>query len=160
LRIVLGMACLALAALLALQWTVRQKDMLVAQAPWLAPWIQALCRPLGCEVRPLRRIESVVIENASFSRTGQDTYRLSFTFKNTGALTLEVPALEVTLTDSRDQAVVRRVVLPAEFSAVDTTLDPYSRLDGALALKLPSAGVQATPPFRPVTGYRILAFYP
>lgn len=159
-RRVLGMACLALAVLLALQWAGRQKDALAAQAPWLIPWIQALCRPLGCELRPLRRIESLVIENASFSRTGPDAYRLSFAFKNTGPLVLEVPALEVTLTDSQDQAVVRRVVMPAEFGASQATLAPYSRLDGALALRLSVPGGQAPAPFRPVTGYRILAFYP
>ncbi|MDD2535914.1 MAG: DUF3426 domain-containing protein, partial [Macromonas bipunctata] len=135
-RTVLAVICLALALALMLQWAVRQKDALAAQAPRLAPWLQAMCRPLGCEVRPLRRIESLVIENSSFSRTGLDAYRLSFTFTNTGDADLEIPALEVTLTDSQDQAVVRRVVMPAEFGATATTLAAYSKLPGALTLKV------------------------
>lgn len=164
-RSVLGVICLVLALALMLQWAVRQKDVLAAQAPRLAPWLQAMCRPLGCEVRPLRRIESLVIENSSFSRTGPDAYRLSFTFTNTGDADLEIPALEVTLTDSQDQAVVRRVVMPAEFGATATTLAAYSKLTGALTLKVASAGGQgAAPPAQagslPVAGYRILAFYP
>ena len=164
-RTMLGVICLVLALALMLQWVVRQKDVLAAQAPRLAPWLQAMCRPVGCEVRPLRRIESLVIENASFSRTGPDAYRLGFTFTNTGDADLEIPALEVTLTDSQDQAVVRRVVMPAEFGATASTLAAYSKLAGALTLKVAGAGGQgSTPPaqagFLSVAGYRILAFYP
>jgi len=164
-RILLGVICLVLALALMLQWVVRQKDVLAAQAPRLAPLLQLMCRPLGCEVRPLRRIESLVIENSSFSRTGPDTYRLSFTLKNAGDADLEIPALELTLTDSQDQAVVRRVVMPAEFGATATTLTAYSKLPGTLTLNVAGAGGESDAPptqagFLSVAGYRILAFYP
>ena len=154
-----------LALALMLQWAVRQKDVLAARAPRLTPWIQAICRPLGCEVRPLRRIESLVIENSSFSRTGPDAYRLSFTFTNAENVALEIPALEITLTDNQDQAVLRRVVMPVEFGATAPTLAAYSKLAGALTLKVAAAGDQgaASPAkngFLPVAGYRIVAFYP
>ena len=164
-RTVLGVICLVLALALMLQWTVRQKDLLAAQAPQLAPWLQAMCRPLGCAVKPLRRIESLVIENASFSRTAADFYRLSFTFTNTGDADVEIPALEVTLTDRQDQVVVRRVVMPAEFGVTAITLAAYSKQTGTLTLKVDSAGgqVSANPAqtgLLPVASYRILAFYP
>jgi len=165
-RTLLGMACLALALALALQWAVRQKDVLAAQDPRLVLWLQAMCRPLGCELRPLRRIESLVIENSSFSRTGPDAYRLRFTLKNTGNAALEIPAMEVTLTDSQEQALVRRVTLPAEFGATAATLAAQSELAGDLVLKVSvPAGAPANlalepAVFLPVTGYRILAFYP
>ena len=164
-RILLGAISLVLALALMLQWVVRQKDMLAAHEPRLAPLIQAICRPLGCEVRPLRRIESLVIENSSFSRTDPDAYRLSFTFKNTENVALEVPALEITLTDNQDQVVLRRVVLPVDFGATAPTLAAYSKFAGALTLKVAAAGSQgaASPSqtdFVPVFGYRIVAFYP
>ncbi len=164
-RTVLAVICLALALALTLQWVVRQKDLLAVQMPQLAPWLQAICQPLGCTIRPLRRIESLVIENSNFSRTGPDAYRLSFTFNNTGDAALEIPALEVTLTDSHDQAVVRRVVMPADFGAKSTTLAAYSKLAGVLTLKVNNAGEtgSASPVpagLLPVAGYRILAFYP
>ena len=101
-RALLGLMGLALLAALMLQWVVRQKDVLAAHEPRLAPMLQALCRPLGCQIRPLRRIESLVIEHASFSKTGPDAYRLSFVFRNTGDALIEIPALEVTLIDSQD----------------------------------------------------------
>lgn len=164
-RTALGVLCLVLVLALMLQWAVRQKDLLAAQAPQLAPWLQAMCRPLGCEVLPLRRIDSLVIENSSFSRTGPDAYRLSFVFNNTGNAALEIPALEVTLTDSQDQVVVRRVVTPKEFGATATTLAAYSKLQGTLALKVTDTGAQpsatsAQAGLLPVASYRILAFYP
>ncbi|MEO5661479.1 MAG: DUF3426 domain-containing protein [Polaromonas sp.] len=163
----LAMSLGLLLALLALQWTVRQKDALAAHEPRLAPWLQALCRPLGCEVRPMRRIESLVIDNSSLSKTGADAYRLTFGFKNTGAVALEIPALEVTLTNSQDQPLVRRVVLPAQFGVAAVTLGAHSELTGALAISLKPSGDGAEGAaaskkvgLLPVTGYRILAFYP
>ncbi|MDB5929786.1 MAG: family finger-like protein [Polaromonas sp.] len=164
-RAVLALLCLVLLAALALQWVVYQRDLLSAQAPRLAPMLQGLCRPLGCTVRPLRRIEALVIDSASFSKTAADAYRLTFVLKNTGALALEVPALEVTLTDSQDQPLVRRVVMPEQFGATALTLDGHSELAGALSLKITGAsGLEASPAAQagrlPVAGYRILAFYP
>jgi predicted Zn finger-like uncharacterized protein len=164
-RALLGLMGLALLAALMLQWVVRQKDVLAAHEPRLAPMLQALCRPLGCEVRPLRRIESLLIENASFRKTGADAYRLNFVFRNTGDAALEIPALEVTLIDSQDEVLVRRVVMPAQFGATAVTLAAHADLAGALFLKVSSGGAQgASAPaqagFLPVAGYRILAFYP
>lgn len=163
-RVGLGLLCALLLAALALQWVVRQKDVLAAQEPRLAPLLQALCRPLGCEIRPLRRIGSVLIDSANFSKTGPDAYRLTFVLKNTGAAALEIPALEVTLTDSQDQALVRRVLMPAQFAADQVTLPARSELAGDLSLKVAADGAQAaagsTAGPLPVAGYRLLAFYP
>ena len=161
----LGLVCLALVAALLVQLAIGQKDVLAAQEPRLAPLLQATCRALGCEVRPLRRIESLVIDQASFRKTGLDTYRLAFVFRNTGDAGVEVPALEVTLTDSQDLAVVRRVVLPAQFAAGTVTLAAHAELAGALLLKVAGADQQAVPTLAqaglpPVASYRILAFYP
>lgn len=157
-RTALGLLFALLLAALALQWTVRQKDVLAAQEPRLAPWLQALCRPLGCEVRPLRRIESVQIDSTNFSKSGPQAYRLTFVLKNSGAAELEIPAVEVTLTDSQDQALVRRVLLPAQFGVTAATLQAHAELAGVVALTLATEGDPSAA--LPVAGYRILAFYP
>lgn len=163
-RTVLGLLFVLLLVVLSLQWLVRQKDVLAAQDPRLAPLLQALCRPLGCEIRPLRRIEAVRIDSANFSKSGPHAYRLTFVLKNTGDAALEIPALEVTLTDSQDQALVRRVLLPAQFGVTAATLRAHSELAGAVALTLaggsdPASAAPQTDAL-PVAGYRILAFYP
>ena len=164
-RAALGLVCLALFAALLLQLAIGHKDVLAAQEPRLAPVLQATCRLLGCEIRPLRRIESLLIEQASFSKTGLDAYRLAFVFRNTGDAAIEVPALEVTLTDSQGEAVVRRVIMPAQFAASAVTLAAYAELAGALALSVVRPAHQAAfepvpTRLQPMASYRILAFYP
>ena len=157
-RAALGLICLVLLTALLGQLAIGQKDVLAAQEPRLAPWLQAMCRLAGCEVRPLRRIESLVIEQASFAKVGLDAYRLAFVFRNTGDVAVEVPALDLALTDSQDQTVVRRVIMSAHFAASDVTLAAHAELAGTLMLKVVIPANQAA--LRPVASYRILAFYP
>jgi len=163
-RWTLGLLSLLLLSTLILQWVLQQRDSLAALEPRLAPLLQTLCAHLRCEVRPPRHIESLVIDSSSFNKIGPDAYRLSFTLKNTGAVTLEMPALEVTLTDTQDQALVRRVLAPAQFGASTNMLAAHSELAGVVTMKVSGGGDTAAPlqppaPLR-VAGYRILAFYP
>ena len=163
-RGLLGLLCLGLLTALLLQWALQQKDTLAVREPRLLPLLQALCAPLHCAVHPLRHIEALVIDSSNFSKTGPDVYRLSFVLKNTGTVALEIPALEVTLTDSQDQALVRRVLTPAQFGVSAATLAAHAELASAVSLKVtgPAAPGAAPAPSAPlpVTGYRILAFYP
>ena len=162
LRAALGLLFLLLLLALALQWMVRQKDMLAAMHPRLVPLLETLCRPLECEIRPLRRIGSLAIDSSSFSKTGPDTYRLGFVLKNNDVTALEIPALEVTLTDNRDQVLTRRVVTPGQFGAAAPTVGAHLELSGSVSLRVSGESgafpSQAAP--LPVAGYRLLAFYP
>lgn len=164
----LGVLALLLMTALAIQWLVQQKDNLAALEPRLGSLLQTVCGQLRCEIRAPRHIDSLVIDSSSFNRIGPDAYRLSFVLKNTGTIPLEVPSLEVTLTDTQDRAVVRRVLTPVQFGATATTLGARSELAGALSMKVAGDGVRsvspapssASPaPWR-VAGYRVLAFYP
>ena len=162
----LGMMSFLLLVALALQWTTHNKDTLAAQQPQLAPLLQTLCAALRCEVQLPRRIESVLIDSSSFNRLGPDVYQLSFSLKNTGTIPLAWPSLEVTLTDARDHALVRRVLAPAQYGAGTGALAAHSALAGAISMKVSdapsiasSAPSSASVPLR-VAGYRILAFYP
>lgn len=165
-RLSLALLSLLLLATLVAQWAVQQRNTLAALEPRLLPALQALCGPLHCEIRPPRHIESLVIDSSTFNRIGPDAYRLSFTLKNTGVTPLEMPSLEVTLTDTQDQAVVRRILSPAQFGAKAPTLAAQSELAGLVIMKVSGdAGASASspssaPPSLRVAGYRVLAFYP
>ena len=158
-RLLLGTLAALLLGALALQWTVRQRHALAAMHPGLVPALQALCGMLGCDIRPLRRIGSLAIESASFSKTGADSYRLGFVLKNNDAVSLEIPAMEVTLIDSREQALLRRVLTPAQFGAIAATLGARQELNSAVSLRV-SAEAPAGAASPAVAGYRLLAFYP
>ena len=97
----------------------------------------------GCQIQPPRRVESLVIDSSTFTKIAPDAYRLSFVLKNTGNLPVEMPALELTLTDAQDQAVVRRVVLPAQFGALSPTLAARSDMAGAVSLRVAVEGGRA-----------------
>lgn len=164
-RVSLGMMSVLLLAALALQWTVHEKDTVAALQPQLAPLLQTLCAPLGCEVRLPRLIGSVVVDSSSFNKLGPDVYRLSFSLKNTSAIPLAMPSLEITLTDTQDRALVRRVLAPGQYGGSAGALAAQSAQAGSFAMQVSdqgqaeSAAALSSVPLR-VAGYRILAFYP
>ena len=170
-RVALGFIALVLIAVLFLQVLVQQRDSVAALEPRFKPWLKTLCSYMQCEVAPLRRIESVVIDSSSFNKLDADSYRLSFSLKNTGTAQVAMPSLEVTLTDMQDQALVRRVLTPAELGLAVTILGAGSEAAGVVVMQVldnntataagtPASNVPAsTGPLR-VVGYRVLAFYP
>ena len=155
LRVTLRVLGLVLLLALSGQMIVHERDRIAASVPGLKPWLQALCAPLNCTLSPLRRIDALVIESASFTKIRGDAYRLNFMLKNTARMALALPAIELTLTDSSDQPVVRRVFLPSELGAKTDALAAGIEWSTSLAVALKLAGGGDR-----VVGYRVLAFYP
>ncbi len=155
-RLALLLAVGALAGLLALQFALRERDRLAAAQPQLRPLLEQLCGRLGCAIGAPRRIESIVIDNSGFTRVRPDVYRLSFTLKNQSPLPVAVPALQLTLTDTQEQPVVQRVLMPRDLGAAPATIGAASDWSASLALGVnPGNGAAAR-----IAGYRLLAFYP
>lgn len=158
-RALLALFALFLTALLVLQVAVQQRDRLSALEPRLKPVLQMVCEVLACSVGPVHQIEAIVIDSSSFNRINDFVYSLSFSIKNTATATVGMPSLEVTLTDTQDQAVIRRVLTPAQFGMASDLLGASSDFSGALTLQLtPVEAGSATA--KRIAGYRLLAFYP
>ena len=155
-RLALLLAALALAGLLVLQFAWRERDRLALAQPQLRPLLEQACDRLGCSIGAPRRIEAIVIDNSGFTRLRPDVYRLSFTLKNLSPLPVAVPALQLTLTDSQEQAVVQRVLLPRDLGAAPASMGPASEWTASVALAVSPVDGDAPP----VAGYRLLAFYP
>jgi predicted Zn finger-like uncharacterized protein len=141
---------------LLVQVGLQQRARIVATEPALAPVFEALCQWAGCAMGPLRQIESVVIESSSFIKVKTDVYRLSFSIKNTALVPVALPFAEVTLTDLRDQSVLRRVVSPVDYGARGESLAPGEEL----SLVVPVAVKAVAGISEKITGYRLLVFYP
>ena len=154
-RTALGLLSLVLLLALAGQIVIYERDRIAASEPSLKPWLLALCGPLNCTLSPLRKIESLVIDSASFTKIRGDSYRLNFTVKNNALLPLALPAIELTLTDSLDQPVIRRVFLPEELGVKSDALAAGREWAVSLAMSVKAAGTADR-----VAGYRVLAFYP
>jgi predicted Zn finger-like uncharacterized protein len=152
-RFALLLVVLALAAVLGLQYAVHERGRLAATHPQWRVLLEQLCEPLACTVGPPHRIDAILIDNSGFTRLRADTYRLSFTLKNQSAQPVAVPALQLTLTDTQDQAVVQRVLTPRELGASGDTIAPASEWTASVALAVNAGAAR-------VAGYRLLAFYP
>lgn len=155
-RVVLILLSLGLVGVLTLQILVFERDRIAAIEPSALAILEPLCTVLGCSIGPLRQIESVVIDSSSFTKIRGDTYRLGLSLKNTAPLRIATPAIELTLTDLQDRAVLRRVLSATEMGlATATALEPGIEMpvNVSLNLKMPAQAEK-------ISGYRLLSFYP
>jgi predicted Zn finger-like uncharacterized protein len=153
-RIALAFSSLALAMLLLLQLAYQDRDRLALTQPSLRPVLEGLCGLMRCTISAPRQIEAVTIESSGFNRVRNDTYRLAFTLRNTAAVQVAVPAMELTITDSQDQAIARRVLTPAELGADNAVIPAAGEWSRSVGVLLAPTGAAR------VAGYRLLAFYP
>lgn len=154
-RLVSGSLALLMVLALGAQVTYEYRDELAQRVPALGPALTALCQPLRCRVGPPQRIESITIDTSAFSRLQPDAFRLQFTLANAASLPVALPALELTLTDNQDQAVIRRVLQPADLGAdAPATLPSQGEWASAITLTVSPAAAGT------ISGYRLLAFYP
>lgn len=153
-RTLLASVAVLLAVLLAMQWAVQDRDRLAAQYPAAVPLLTSLCRPFDCQVGPVRRIESVVIDSSNLVRRLGNFYSFDLVLKNSAPMAVAVPALELSLTDTRDAVISRRVFLPDELPGAPVLLPPQGSLSMSLRLSIADSGVSS------MTGYRALVFYP
>ncbi len=163
----LALACLALLLMtaLALQVALREKDLIAASYPQSKSWLDQLCQVAGCRIEPLKRIETIVIDSSSFNRINKNnpqleasvqSYKLVVTLKNSSNLPVAAPHVELSLQDTQDQTIVRRVLSPADLNTSIERLMPAQEMQGSLALQVPTAQLAGSR----INGYRVLAFYP
>jgi len=142
----------ALVVLLALQIGLQARHSLVDTFPHAMSKLQSLCPPGHCG---LRQISAVAIEDSSFTTTGPNLFHLSATVANRSDLVLEAPVLALTLTDSADQVLARKVYSPQDWGAAGATLSGATQTPAALWIQWDDpANTQR------VVGYRLQAFYP
>jgi len=127
--------------------------------PEARPQLAAACQALGCDLRLPRRPKLMAIESSDLQAEGrrENVIVLNAVLRNQAQFAQEYPALELTLTDERDEPVARRVLLPADYLAGT----PPERIaqgigagaDAALRLYLDTSGLRAI-------GYRMYLFFP
>ena len=157
-RVVKGVLALVLMGVLAVQLVVMERDRLAAMFPQTKPALRCLCDQLACKLAPWRQIESIVIDSSSFNKLRGDSYRLLVGLRNTSSVDVAIPSIELTLTDSQDQALFRRVLTPEELArpgAVQAELPAGADWQGqaSIAIRMPATAER-------FTGYKVLAFYP
>lgn len=150
----LGLFLLSLMLLcgLLLQVAVQERRWIAATWPALRPALEQLCGPLHCDVGSYRQISAVIVDGSTFHKIKGDQYQFSLTLKNRSETRVEMPAVELTLTDAQDQPVLRRVLTPQDLAApAELSAQGEWNLAASLLVNLGSTRI---------TGYRVLAFYP
>jgi predicted Zn finger-like uncharacterized protein len=145
-----GVAVFLLLLAFGLQWLWIERHVLASMDPALGKGLNAVCRAVRCEILPLQIKDGVLIESSSLIPL-DDGLRLSWSVRNVTAQDVQMPALELTLLDAQDKALLRRVLLVTQQGA-PSFLAPGQTWEGQLQL-LPDTGLSPS-------GYRLFSFYP
>lgn len=142
---------------LAAQGAMHFRSQLIAVSPALKPAFEQACGWFGCQVSLPRDAEMLSIEASSLEAgTGDAGFvTLNAALRNRAAHAQAYPLLELTLTDTQDALVARRIFQPAEYLPPDAAAQPgmpaEEEIDVRLDLDL--GEVKAA-------GYRVYLFYP
>ena len=154
---IFGMSVPVLVLLFAGQGLFHFRDAIAAHWPKTKPMLIKLCAAAGCQVRALQDVAALSIESSDLQADPAHKGLLIFsaTIRNRAPYPLAYPYIELTLSDTQDQPVVRRAFAPGEY--ISGAADPQVGIAGntELPVKLfidASATTQA--------GYQVYLFYP
>lgn len=148
----IGIIALLIAAAGQLAYIFRTE--LAVVTPELRPALVAGCELFGCTLpRPLKP-ELVGIETSDLVPDG-DGLLLTATLMNRAPFEQDFPHLELTLTDTQDEALVRKVLLPVDYLPAGQAPAQGFVARGEVAIKL-----ALTTDNVPAVGYRLYLFYP
>jgi len=147
-----GMAVLLLLAL-TLQLGHHFRDGAAARWPSLRPLLASWCGIAHCRIDAPRRIDDVTVESSTLTRAaaGTDTFKLTVTLHNRGAVPVTMPSIDLSLTDTAGQLVARRALNPIDFHSATSVLAPGA--EAPLQLLLTAGSPR-------VAGYTVEVFYP
>ena len=106
------------ALLLAGQVTYRYRSELAAHVPVVKPALAQVCAWAGCRVPPLQQPASLNIEASDLQvvdKTRPHLVQLTATLRNRADIDVGYPAFDLVLTDNREHALARRVIVPKDY---------------------------------------------
>lgn len=151
------LALLGLAALAA-QAALHFRTEIAVLLPKTRAPLEIICAMLDCELRLPRRAELMSIESSDLQADAQRSgvIVLNALLRNRAPFVQEYPALELTLTDERDEPVVRRVLSASDYLQERRAAASQGIAGGAeeaVRIYLDTSRIRAT-------GYRLYLFYP
>ena len=129
--IIFGGGSLLLAVLIAAQLAVIYRADLLARVPQARDALTQLCAVFGCTVGwPTQVDQLAVIGSELQTIPGTDVLELTAVIRNRAGFRQALPAVEVTLTDSLNRPIARKVFTPADYLAAAG--EPSSRIEDGL----------------------------
>jgi hypothetical protein len=149
-RLSLGLLSLFLVILLALQIIRTERERVLQVAPTLQPLVQNLCLFWSCPPILKMQIDGWRIESSSFQKEGVNAFRLTIQLKNISLTNLLIPQLELSLLDTNDGILLRRIM---KISTEQSLPKEAERTYHFLITPQPHLT-------NSIVGYRLVLFYP
>lgn len=138
------------------------RDDVASSVPSLRPLLEQACRPLGCEVGYVRRIERIFVvgsslqlaTNQAVAQARVHDYVLRLTLQNRYDRAQPWPSLMVVFSDASGTVVIRRALAPSEYLPADLLARPFgAQQEASLEIPMQVAG-------SPVSGFEVKKFFP
>ncbi|HJV83612.1 DUF3426 domain-containing protein [Noviherbaspirillum sp.] len=133
------------------------RDQIAAWFPQTKPVLAEACAYIGCRVGLPAQIEYVSIESSELQTISADSniFTLTALLRNHGATEQAWPNIELTLNDSNDKPIARRVFVPRDYLSVIQEGQKGFAPKSEQPIKLFFEVSQLKP-----SGYRLYLFYP
>jgi predicted Zn finger-like uncharacterized protein len=156
------MGAVALSLVLLGQLLYVYRDDVASSVPTVRPLLEQACRPLGCEVGYVRRIERIFVvgsslqlaTNQSVAEAREHDYVLRLTLQNRFDRAQPWPSLMVVFSDASGTVVIRRALVPSEYLPSDLLARPFGAQQEA-SLEIPMRVTGS-----PVSGFEVEKFFP
>lgn len=143
--------------LLLLQAATYFRDSLARDMPTLKPFLTVYCNLVGCDIALPRNADALTIESSDLKQIPDRPQEIMFTtlLRNRANYTQAYPSIELTLTDTTDQPLVKRIFHPADYLGDKTQIQRgiASLQEANIRLRLELIDLSAV-------GYRLFVFYP
>ena len=129
---------------------------LAARHPEFKPFLQQFCGVLQCSIRLPANPDLLSIETSNLEADPQqdNLVALNAILRNRAKLAQEYPQLELTLTDTQDRMIARRIFTPGEYAkSADLNRGMAPNEEVTVKLNLDLGDLKAA-------GYRVFLFYP
>ncbi|KAB8044060.1 DUF3426 domain-containing protein [Janthinobacterium aquaticum] len=155
LQVALAAGSVFLLLLVLLQIMTTFRNPLAAQFPQFKPALSALCGLAGCKVDLPAQIEALAIEQGELQTLSPQTFSYVSLLRNHSRSVQAWPSIELTLDDSDDKPVLRRVITPHEYlpAKIDVANGLAPRSEQTIKVYFKSEQARAA-------GYHIAIFYP
>jgi len=147
---------LILAILAGLQSVYYLRTSISADYPQYKPYLVQACAALKCEIDLPKNLDFFVLDDSDMQEDYEHKNVIKFSSQliNNAPYAQAYPNIEVTLTDTADQPVLRRTIKPSEYLTSEINVDAGINSGEELRIKL-SINVADIA----VAGYRILLLY-
>ena len=155
--ITLAIGSLVLVLVIALQTAYFLRVEIAARTPAIKPAMQQICAALNCTLPMPQKIDLITIESSELEAdpTQANIITLHALLRSRAPYAMAYPNIELTLTDTQDNAIARRTFGPAEYLAVkDDEIRGFpANRESTINLHINTTDLKPA-------GYRLFLFYP